>query len=279
VEAALAEVIEDLSAWNPHSHLSRFNRAAAGAALPLPPHLFEVLQLALRTAADSDGAYDPTIGALTDLWGFGPGPGRLSPPSDAEIAGALDRGGWRKLAIEPAHRVVRQPGGLVLDVSSLGKGYAVDLVSERLAAAGARHTLVEIGGELRGAGVKPDGQPWWVVVELPPGADTAPMTAALHGLCVATSGDYRRMFEHAGRRYSHTLDPRTGRPVAHHLASVTVFHDSAMAADAHATAAMVLGPAEGPAYAERHSLAALFVIREGRGWREHLSPALTFLLD
>lgn len=279
VDAALAEIVAELSAWAPESALSLFNRAPAGTAVALSSHLRAVLACALDVAAASGGAFDPTIGALTELWGFGPGPARLSPPSGAEVAAARVGQGIDALQFDPELGLAVQPGGLKLDVSSIGKGYAVDLVSERLAAAGAPNALVEIGGELRGEGLKPDGQPWWVAIELPPGAAIAPMSVALHGLAVATSGDYRRVLEHRGRRYAHTLDPRTGAPTTHGLASVTIFHASAMAADAHATAAMVMGPEAGADYIARQGLAALMVTRRGAGWCEHLSPALTAMLD
>ena len=140
-----------------------------------------------------------------------------------------------------------------------------------------RDFLVEIGGELRGEGVRPDGQPWWVDLEPVPGSRLAPLRAALHGLSIATSGDYRRSFAHGGRDYAHTLDPRTGRPLDNGVASVTVLHPSCMLADAWATALTVLGPA-GMALAEREGLAAHMAVRAGTGFVEHLSPALQAML-
>ena len=157
-------------------------------------------------------------------------------------------------------------------------------MSELLGTLGLRDHLVEIGGELRGAGLKPDGQPWWVDLE-PPAADCglAPLRIALHGLSVATSGDYRKCFVDAtGQWRSHTIDPRTRRPVEHGLASVTVVHDSAMAADGWSTALMVLGPNEGLALADRLGLAARLVRRrppaEGGGYEERFSVAMRALM-
>jgi FAD:protein FMN transferase len=165
----------------------------------------------------------------------------------------------------------------------------VDLVAEYLLRCGLRHVLVEVGGELRGHGVRPDGQPWWVALEQPPSAappSVAPAGAAgscqtvvaLHGLAVATTGDYRRCFEHRGRRYGHTIDPRSGRPVAHALASVTVLHRTCMLADALSTAITVLGPDQGLAFATARGIAALLVCRGGSGFDEYLSPALSAML-
>jgi thiamine biosynthesis lipoprotein len=139
---------------------------------------------------------------------------------------------------------------------------------------------VEVGGELRGCGLKPDGQPWWVQLEEPDPASPGRGTVlALHGLSVATSGDYRRWFEHGGRRYSHTIDPRNGLPIRHGLACVTVVHASCMSADAWSTALGVLGPEAGPALANRLGLAARFVVRREAHFEERTSAAFDRLLD
>jgi len=167
----------------------------------------------------------------------------------------------------------------------VAKGYSVDRLSYYLKTQGFAHHLVEVGGELRGAGVKPDGQPWWVMLEqvtdAAPGA-TAPaeLMLALHGLAVATSGDYRRYFELDGKRYSHTIDPRSGMPIANDLASVTVVHAQCMAADAWSTALTVLGWRDGLHLAELQGLAARLVVRQPDGnFTEYLSTHLRSMLD
>jgi thiamine biosynthesis lipoprotein len=141
------------------------------------------------------------------------------------------------------------------------------------------HFLVEIGGELRGDGVRPDGQPWWVDVEPPPGLSVPTLRVALCGLAVATSGDYRRFRLEGDRRLSHSIDPATGAPISNAVASVTVLHDSAMLADAWATAITVLGPERGMRLATQHGLAARLVERQGDGGREYMTPALAAMLD
>jgi thiamine biosynthesis lipoprotein len=177
-------------------------------------------------------------------------------------------------------RALRQPGGLALDLSAIAKGFAVDLVARRLVAAGIESHLVEIGGELRGSGVKPDGQPWWVRLEHPdPDSAGGDTLLALHGLAVATSGDYRRWFEQDGTRYGHTIDPRDGRPIRHGLAAVTVIHPQCMLADAWSTALNVLGPDAGPALATRLGLAARFVVRHEGRFEERTSAAFDSLLQ
>ncbi len=276
IEGALDEVVEQMSAWERESDLCRFNRADPGTWHALPDAFREVLACALEVAERSGGAFDPAAGALVDAWGFGPRPHAGVPDADA-LARAHARGGWRRLAFDGAR--AHQPGGLALDLSAIAKGHAVDRVARRLAALGFESHLVEVGGELRGAGVKPDGQPWWVRLE-EPDADAADATTllALHGLSVATSGDYQRWFEHAGTRYSHTIDPRDGRPIRHGLASVTVIHADCMRADAWSTALGVLGPHEGLALAQQLGLAARFVARRGAGFEERTSAAFDRML-
>jgi len=296
VEAAIAracdEVIAQMSGWVPDSDLSRFNRAAAGTSCPLPDGFATVVDAALRIADASGGAYDPTAGALVARWGFGPsGDMALAPRHDApgfhaptpEECARLHCD-WRSLPWDAARRVLIQPGNATLDLSAIAKGFAVDRVSAVLGALGLPDHLVEIGGELRGAGFKSDGQPWWVDLE-PPSADCGlvPVRIALHGLSIATSGDYRKCFEAAdGVRRSHTIDPRTRRPIEHGLSAVTVLHDSAMWADGWSTALMVLGPDDGLALAERLGLAALLVRRraphEGGGFEERFSTAMRALM-
>ncbi len=277
--AELDAVIAEMSNWEHGSAISRFNAGAAARWHGLPPALFHVVQAGVTLAEASGGAFDPSAGALVDVWGFGPAPARLMPPGEAEIAAALGISGWRRLALDPHARRVFQPGGLRLDLSGIAKGHAVDRLVLRLAETGFPHSLVEIGGELRGSGVKPDGQPWWVALELPPGAVLEATRVALHGLSIATSGNYRRWFKHDGRRYAHSIDPRTGHAVANDIASVTVVHAECMMADALATALLVLGEEDGLAFADERNVATLIVIRDGAGFRETLSPAFAAMLD
>jgi len=171
-----------------------------------------------------------------------------------------------------------QPGGLTLDFSAIAKGFGVDLAGDYLHRNGIGHFLLEAGGELRGEGVKPDGTPWWVAIEAPPGITLEGTRVALHGLCAATSGDYRRFRDKGDERLPHSLDPRTGRPIANGVASVTVLHPSCTAADAYSTALTVLGPDDGMALARRAGLAALVVTRSADGGGEIMSPAFAAML-
>ncbi len=279
IDGTFGEIIAQMSNWEPGSDLCRFNRAPAGHHQVLPPAFATVVAAALAVARASGGAYDPSAGALVNLWGFGPGlrhdAAGFTPPDAAQTRQATC--GWQRLGWDAASRTLLQPGNATLDLSAIAKGYAVDRVAEVLDACGVQHHLVEIGGELRGTGLKPGAQPWWVDLEPPVRGCVLPVTRlALHGLAVATSGDYRRCFiDAAGRRRSHTIDPRTGQPVAHGLASVSVVHPSAMMADGWSTALMVLGPEAGLALATEQNLAALLVLRrDDGGFDELLTPAL-----
>ena len=281
VQARLDALVGEMSTWDSGSDLCRYNAAAAGSWCALPADFFTVLSAALALANETEGAYDPTAGPLVDLWGFGPQGPVSAPPSPAAVAKARAQVGWQRVQLAPDTQRALQPGGVQLDLSSIAKGFAVDAVSRALTAVGVENHLIEIGGELRGFGMKPDGQPWWIQLEVPhaPGLPLPEMVVALHGLTIATSGDYRQGFSHQGQRYSHTLDPRSGTPVQHDLAAVTVLHAETMQADALATALMVLGLKDGLAWAEQHGIIARFVQRTRSGLAQHWSSALKIMMD
>jgi thiamine biosynthesis lipoprotein len=176
-----------------------------------------------------------------------------------------------------------QPGGVTLDFSAIAKGFAVDRVAQLLDRPEVSTSLVEIGGELKARGIKPDAQPWWVEIEHPPddAADSGfpEIRIALCGLAIASSGDYRRYFEHDGSRYSHTLDPLSGAPITHPIASVTVLHEECMLADAYSTALAVMGPVEGLAFADKNRLAAVFILRNKQTYRPFYSRIFREMLE
>lgn len=276
IEAVLAGIIAQMSPWEPASDISLFNASPAGTWRRLPPDFTTVLACALDVAEASNGAYDPTIGPLVNLWGFGPTGRRVDIPADEDIGEALMQVGWRRLVKDSD--AVLQPGGVYLDLSSIAKGYAVDQVSACLDCFGLSHHLVEIGGELRGHGMKPDGAPWWVAVERS-NPDDIETVIALHGLSIATSGGSRRFIEWNGERLPHVIDPHTGRPMRNGTEQVTVLHRNCMVADTWATALMVLEAQEALALATQHDLAARIVARAAGGVRERLTPAFAAMLD
>lgn len=262
-----------LSQWEPQSALSRFNRSPIGEWQAVDPDLAAVIDAGLAIGRASQGALDIALGALTDLWGFGPQGPRATVPDDADVAAALARSGAR--GIERSDGKARRIANVALDFSGIGKGYVVDRIADALTALGAQDFLVEIGGEFVGRGIRPDAQPWWVELENPPGIDLAPLRIAAYGIAVATSGDYRRFLCDGDRRLSHTLDPRTGRPIENGVVSVSVIASDCATVDGWATALSVLGPEEGMEIARRESLAARIVTADGT---EYLSPALEAML-
>ncbi|WP_313808572.1 FAD:protein FMN transferase [Sphingobium sp.] len=271
IEAVLNRVIAQMSNWEADSAISRFNTAPVGQWMALPAEMLTVLRAGLDMARLSGGAFDPAVGRLVAQWGFGPGglTGLTEAPNHPSP--------WT--AIEVEGNRARRTADVTLDFSGIAKGFAVDAVAAVLRDLGATHFLIEIGGELRGRGVKPDLQPWWVDVEAPPGLPLPTLRIALCGLSVATSGDYRRFREEDGARLSHSIDPITGAPIANDVASVTVLHDSAMLADAWATAITVLGPDRGMTLATRHGIAACLIRRAEGSGQEYMTPALTAMLE
>ncbi|MEH6437909.1 FAD:protein FMN transferase [Massilia sp. DD77] len=285
LQGELDEIVAQMSHWEADSLLARYNRAPGGSWHPLPSRFFEVADYALRVAEETGWAYDPAGGALVNLWGFGP-TGRYDQagfyaPAAGAIEAVLARRASSRPILDREARRLLQPGGAVLDFSSVAKGYGVDRLALCLDAHGVRHYVAEVGGELRGAGMKADGEPWWVEIEGVPdgGALSEQPVLALHGLAVATSGDYRRWFQHGQRRASHTLDPRSGHPVANDLASVTVVADSCMAADALSTALTVMGLEEGLAFADARGIAARFLVRRPGALFDTTSAAWRDLLQ
>jgi thiamine biosynthesis lipoprotein len=188
-----------------------------------------------------------------------------APPDAADLAALRADVGYEKLEVATDRRALRKTRpALQLDVSGVAPGHAVDQIADRLDALGLRDYLVELGGEVRAHGDSPAGRPWRIAVEAPLAGERRPFALVeLDGLGASTSGDYRDFRVVDGHRLSHTIDPRTGTPVAHRLASVCVVHASAAYADAYATALMVLGPEEGLMLARRLGLAALFIVRVG----------------
>lgn len=260
-----------MSPYRADSDLTRFNQAPAWQFVALPEEMMQVLHHALEMAVLSEGAFDPALLSAVELWGFGARAVPAGLPPEAEITSlrvvAQD---WRDLIWQP-EGVIR-PEGVRLDLCAIAKGYAVDGLADRLRAkAGVVAGLIEIGGELKGWGVQPDGLPWWVEVE---GPDALPRTViALSGWSIATSGDGRRAFEHAGDRLSHTVDARTMRPTRSNIASATVIDAQAWRADALATALIVMDEDAALDFAELHKIACLLRIRDGARIREVMSPA------
>lgn len=273
---ALAAVNSEMSTYDEDSELSRFNRAATQIWFPVSAALVKVVLAAEDLHNASNGAFDITVGPLVNLWGFGPRGGGENIPAAQAVEQALDRVGHHHLQTRSIEPALRKDQPVYVDLSAIAKGHGVDRISERLAAMNCTDFLVDVGGEVRVAGVSPRGTPWRVGIEVPdPNRyGSIQKVVVLTSGAIATSGDYRNFLEIEGERYSHTIDPRTGYPVKHMLASVSVVHDSAMWADGYATALNVLGPILGLEMAESEALAAFFLIRTADGFEARYTSAM-----
>lgn len=275
VEARLDEVNGLMSTYDSASELSRFNRHRSTDPYPLSTATLEVLQVAQDVSARTGGAFDVTVGPLVDAWGFGaPGQPPSAPPPDV-LAELTARVGYEGLTLDPGNgTVAKAVPDLEVDLSAVAKGYAADRVVQALDSLGYARVLVEVGGELRAGAPKADGTPWRVAIETPDRATrTIYGVVELVRLGIATSGDYRNFYELDGVEYAHLIDPRTGLPVRHSGASVTVIHPRAAVADAWATGLSLLGPDEGFQVAEREGFAALFITRDGDGFTARATTA------
>ena len=269
VEAALVKVNAQMSNWDPDSEVSKFDARQDTAPVEISPELAKVMAAAAEVNHLSEGQFDVTLGPLIELWGFGARTPETPHPSDAAITAALAEVGQDKVLVldmqsDPPTLAKTRPGANVY-LAAIAKGYGVDVVGQTLHDLGLTDYMVEIGGELVTAGHNLQGKPWQIGIERPDAGDRSVQeVVALSGLGMATSGDYRNYFEQDGVRYSHIIDARTGRPVTHATASVTVLADTAMMADAWATALLALGQERGLPIAEAQGLAVLFIARDAQ---------------
>lgn len=268
--ATLARIDRLASTWRDDSELTAFNRSATTDWVEVTAAFCQALADALAVSRLTGGAFDVTVGPLVNLWGFGPDGVATEPPSDAAITAAMALVGFDKLHADCDDRMVRKDtAALYVDLSGWAKGHAVDALAEQLDAIGLDNYLVEIGGEIRVSGRNSERRKWAVAIEAPSTSKRVQQAIIrVSDTSVATSGDYRNYFEHDGNSYSHTIDPRTGRPVRHELAAVTVVHPENAFADAMATALLVLGPDAGPVLAEDLGVAAYFLVRRATGIEE-----------
>jgi thiamine biosynthesis lipoprotein len=272
VSGALDEVDRSMSTYRDDSEIMMLNAADGIEPVPLSPMLGRVLGEALDVGVASSGAFDVTVGPLVNAFGFGPDKRRIVP--EATVLEALaPRVGQDKLELTEGGLTKAHPG-VFIDLSAIAKGYAVDLVVERLEAEGEENLLMEVGGEIVARGLNPQGTPWRLGIERPAETErTVHQVVALKDAAMATSGDYRQYYEVDGQRVSHLIDPRTAEPITHTLASVTVIATRCATADAWATALSILGPDEGVARAEAMRIPAYFIVRTDDGGFESRSTS------
>jgi thiamine biosynthesis lipoprotein len=261
-----------MSTYIPDSELSRLNKARAGNVFRLSDETNTVLLEALRLHELSRGKLDITVGPVVNMWGFGPQARPEVIPSEQALLDVRNKVGVDKFVLKDK-QVTKLVDDLYIDLSTIAKGYAVDMIAELISENyGIDNYLVEIGGEMRVAGSKPQGENWHVAVVKPINGPNAIQRIIYVGdNAVASSGDYRNYFEQDGVRYSHLIDPTTAYPIQHKLVSVTVVADKAITADGLATALIVMGTEDGRELAEQEGIAALFITKEGDEFVEYAS--------
>lgn len=272
LDTLLVNVNRSMSTYDQNSELSMFNRLASQQIMKISDELAFVIEASLNISAMTDGEYDVTVGPLVNLWGFGPENTQDKVPSDEAIANAKLNVGYQYLSLQDGY--LEKKRQIYVDLSSIAKGYGVDVLAEYLDSKKIQSYLVEVGGEIRVRGVKPDGTSWRVAIEKPvSGFSVIEAILPLENAAMATSGDYRNYFEKEGVRYSHTISPITGKPITHNLASVTVIAETAMMADGLSTALSVLGFEKGFKLAQETDLAAYFIKKTDSGFEAQYSDA------
>lgn len=277
IDGLLNRIDHQMSTYIDNSELSLVNKNLTVDWLPISQGLYEVVKEAIDVSNLSNGAFDITVGPLVNLWGFGPAPDRATPPSETEIQEQLKKIGFKHLSIkaEPA-ALKKEIPEIYIDLSAIAKGYAVDQVGYLLEQKGINDYMVEIGGEIKLKGKNIENELWRIAIEKPtPDKRSVEKILRLTDIGMATSGDYRNFFEVNGVRFSHTIDPSSGRPITHKLASVSVFSSTTMRADALATAINVLGPDAGFDLAEKNNFAAFLIIKNGQGFEEKATTAFS----
>lgn len=274
VDQRLRAINKSMSTYDPQSELSLINHDFNPQWQQISAGLYQVLAMAKQVNEQSDKAFDITVGPLVNLWGFGPDKSNDQIPQQQKIEALLAEVGSDALALrkQQGRFQLRLAAARYLDLSAIAKGYAVDDLGDLLLGQGVENYLIEVGGEILSHGIKPQNQPWRIAIEAPnDDGRSVQIIIPLSNMGIATSGDYRNFFEQEGHRFSHTIDGRTGYPVEHDLASVSVLHESVALADAWATALTVLGAERGLELAEIHNLAAYFIVRTEHGYQQFSS--------
>jgi thiamine biosynthesis lipoprotein len=275
IDAVLEQVNQEMSTYIPDSEISRFNKSQSTEPIEISTGFARVLSESIRLGEISGGKLDVTVGPLVNLWGFGPEHRPETVPSNEILANTRARVGLKNLHLN-GNQLSKDIPNLYIDLSTIAKGYGVDVVAELIETNGITNYLVEIGGEMRLKGFKHTGELWAIAIEKPI-LDPSGAQRAVHQVvipkdnAVATSGDYRNYFEADGQRFSHIIDPATGKPIVHNLVSVTVITPSSMTADGLSTTLMVMGAEQGMKFAVENDLAALFISKTEHGFSEQFT--------
>ncbi|WP_374053597.1 FAD:protein FMN transferase [Xenorhabdus taiwanensis] len=282
IDRLLEEVNDQMSTYRPNSELSRFNQSReVNKPFPVSAATAKVVKEAIRVNKLTEGALDVTVGPLVNLWGFGP-EGRITKaPTDEELDMRRAWTGIDNLSVE-GNNLLKSIPELYVDLSSIAKGYGVDVVAEYLESHHINNYMVDIGGEVRTSGNNGKGNSWRIAIEKPSDSGMAQSAQEIiepGNMSVATSGDYRNYFEQNGVRYSHTINPQTGRPITHNLVSITVIAPTCMSADGFSTGLDVLGPEKGMEVAEKLNIPVFMIVKTKDGFEERYNTAFKAYLQ
>ena len=283
VDEVLANVNRQMSTWDPKSEITFFNKKTDQQPMTVSHDFIRVLKLAEVVYQESEGAFDPTVGPLVDLWGFGKEGSRFSPPSGEQIEKRKKYVGFALIDIVDSTMITKKHAETQLDLSAIAKGFGVDMVADLLKNMGYTNFMAEIGGEVVLSGQKKSGK-WRIGIDRPyfdaiPGENLEAILE-LSNAGVATSGDYRNYFVSDDKTYSHTIDPVSGKPIVNGVASVTVIAPTCILADAMATAIMVMGKEKGLNWVQsKENVEAFIIIRTVEGYEEASSPGFKKYLN
>ncbi|MBL4281885.1 FAD:protein FMN transferase [Vibrio fluvialis] len=273
IDRLLEEVNDQMSTYRKDSELSRFNQYQGIDPFEVSNQTATVVKEAIRLNGLTEGALDVTVGPLVNLWGFGPEARPEVVPTDAELAERKANTGIHHLSVE-GNKLSKDLPHLYVDLSTIAKGWGVDVVANYIESQGIHNYMVEVGGEIRLKGLNRDGVPWRIAVEKPTVDERSIQEIIEPGdMAIATSGDYRNYFERDGVRYSHIINPQTGRPIHNRVVSVTVLDKSCMTADGLATGLMVLGDEKGIEIAEQNHIPVFMIVKTDDGFKEIASSA------
>ncbi|ELE5028715.1 FAD:protein FMN transferase [Vibrio fluvialis] len=273
IDRLLEEVNDQMSTYRKDSELSRFNQYQGIDPFEVSNQTATVVKEAIRLNGLTEGALDVTVGPLVNLWGFGPEARPEVVPTDAELAERKANTGIHHLSVD-GNKLSKDLPHLYVDLSTIAKGWGVDVVANYIESRGIHNYMVEVGGEIRLKGLNRDGVPWRIAVEKPTVEERSIQEIIEPGdMAIATSGDYRNYFERDGVRYSHIINPQTGRPIHNRVVSVTVLDKSCMTADGLATGLMVLGDEKGIEIAEQNHIPVFMIVKTDDGFKEIASSA------
>ncbi|MCD9513594.1 FAD:protein FMN transferase [Photobacterium carnosum] len=281
IDRRLELVNDQMSTYRPQSELSLFNQSPANKPFPVSAATAKVITEALRISNISHGAYDVTVGPVVNLWSFGPEARPESIPTDKDVTTRLSEVGYQHLQVLAGNQLVKDEAKLYVDLSSIAKGYGVDVVADYLKDdLHVKNFMVDVGGELRLQGKNQANVLWRIAVEKPVENERAVQEILQVGnMAIATSGDYRNYFDENGVRYSHLINPKTGRPIDNHVVSVTVIASSCMTADAYATTFSVMGEDESIALANQENIPVMLIVKTKDGFIEYKSKTFEQYVD